>query len=76
VTHPHDTCAQRAQDRASITAGVILTIVGLALRDWFTGDPLNRDDLRARIADVIRDHGHDLTADLVRDLSIHPPSED
>jgi hypothetical protein len=59
-----------AQDRADVTAGVILQIVNGGLREWFYREPIHVDDLRARVADAIRDHDRDLQTDLLRDLPL------
>jgi hypothetical protein len=57
------------RDHADVTAGIVPQIVSSALREWLNRKPIHVDELRARVADAIRDHDHDAQADLLRDLT-------
>jgi hypothetical protein len=63
------------EDRADAAATATVRIVTDAVLAWLRGEPIDIVEVRARVADAIRDHDRDLQADLIRDLSNNPPAD-
>jgi hypothetical protein len=61
-------------DRADVTATAVLAIVADALRSWWINDaPINRAEVRRRVADRLRDEFADLERQLADDRAGRQP---
>jgi hypothetical protein len=63
-------------DRADVMAAAVLVIVADALRSWWVNDaPINRAEVRRRVADRLRDDYAELEQQLVNDLAVYRTPE-